>query len=118
MPVSKSAQKQVRVTERRRLRNKPIRSLCKSNITKAERLIFRGELEAAREAVVVAISSLDKAAEKGIIHPNNAARRKSRLMKKLNEAQALALAETEPEAAESKPEAAEQPSQEELDSGG
>jgi len=89
LPVIKSAQKQVRVTERKRLRNKSIRSLCKTNITKAEKLIFSGELEPAREAVVAAISSLDKAAEKGVIHPNNAARRKSRLMKKLNEAQAV-----------------------------
>jgi len=83
----------VRVGERRRLRNKSVHSLCKTNITKAERLIFSGELELAREAVVAAISSLDKAAEKGIIHPNNAARRKSRLMKKLNEAQGLSSAE-------------------------
>jgi small subunit ribosomal protein S20 len=42
--------------------------------------------------VAVAITSLDKAAEKGVIHPNNAARRKSRLMKKLNEAQAATSA--------------------------
>ena len=88
MPVTKSAQKQMRVAEKRRLRNKSVRSLCKTNITKAERLIFAGELEAAQKAVVTAISSLDKAAEKGVIHPNNAARRKSRLMQKLNEAQA------------------------------
>ncbi len=115
MPGSKSAQKRVRVNERRRLVNQPIRSLCKSNITKAERLIFLGELEAAREAVVVAISSLDSAAEKGVIHPNNAARRKSRLMKKLNEAQASA--KTKPKAAKPKPET-EQPSPEELDSEG
>jgi small subunit ribosomal protein S20 len=88
LPGSKSAQKQVRVTERKKLQNKSITSLCKTNVTKAERLIFSGELEAAREAVTVAITSLDKAAEKGVIHPNNAARRKSRLVKKLNEAQA------------------------------
>lgn len=88
MPNIKSAEKQVRVTERKRLRNKSITSLCKTNVTKAEKLIFSGELKAAQEAVAVAITSLDKAAEKGIIHPNNAARRKSRLMKKLNEAQA------------------------------
>ena len=89
MPQSRSVQKQARANERRRLRNKAIRSLCKTNIIKAERLIFSGELELGREAVVVAVSSLDKAAEKGVIPPNNAARRKSRLMKKLNEAQAL-----------------------------
>ncbi len=93
MPVTKSARKQVRVSERKRLRNKSIRSLCKTNITKAERLIFSGELESAQEAAVAAISSLDMAAEKGVIHPNNAARRKSRLMNKLNEAQALSSAE-------------------------
>ena len=93
MPVIKSAQKQMRVAERRQLRNKSIRSQCKTSITKAERLIFSGELESAQKAVLVAISSLDKAAEKGVIHPNNTARRKSRLMKKLNEAQAPSSAE-------------------------
>ena len=86
MASSSSAQKQVHVGERRQLRNKSVRSLCKTNIVKAEKLIFAGEVESARLAVVDALSSLDKAAEKGIIHPNNAARRKSRLMKKLNEA--------------------------------
>jgi small subunit ribosomal protein S20 len=93
LPHSKSAQKQVRVSEKRQLRNKSVRSLCKTDITKAESLIFSGELEAAKQAVAEAIISLDKAAEKGVIHPNNAARRKSRLMKKLNEAQSLPPAE-------------------------
>ena len=97
MPVIKSSQKQAKVDERRRLRNKSIRSLCKTNITKAERLIFLGELESAQKVVMAAVSSLDKAAEKGVIHPNNAARRKSRLMNKLNKA--LSLVETEPEKA-------------------
>jgi len=94
LPVTKLAKKQVRVVERRRLRNKSIRSQVKTKITKAERLIFSSELESAQSAVVVAISSLDKAAEKGVIHPNNAARRKSRLMKKLNEAQAYLRSQT------------------------
>ena len=84
MPNTKSAQKQVRVAQKKSLRNKPIKSLAKTNIRKAEELIFSGKLEPAKAAVVTAISSLDKAAEKGIIRPNNAARRKSRLMKKLN----------------------------------
>ncbi len=93
MPVTKSARKQMRVSEKSRLRNKSIRTLCKTSITKAERLIFSGELESAQAAVVAAISALDKAAKKGVVHPNNAARRKARLMKKLNEAQASASAE-------------------------
>ncbi|MFC1916721.1 30S ribosomal protein S20 [Chloroflexota bacterium] len=93
MPVIKSAKKQMRVTERRRLRNRSIRSLVKTNITKAEKLVFSGQLEAARGAVVAAISSLDRAAEKGVIHTNNAARRKSRLVKKLNGAQGVSSVE-------------------------
>jgi len=97
LPRTKSAQKQVRVAEKRRARNRPARSRTKTNITKAEKFIFSGELEAAKEAVVTAISSLDRTAEKGIIHPNNAARRKSRLMKKLNQALTSSAAETESE---------------------
>ena len=95
MPQIKSAQKDMRATKKRWLRNKTTRSLCKSRIAKAESLIFSGELDKGKEAVVEAISSLDKAAEKRIIHPNNAARRKSRLMKKLNEAKAQPSAEDE-----------------------
>jgi outer membrane biosynthesis protein TonB len=69
----------------------------KTNITRAERLIFTGELEAAREAVAVAVSSLDKAAEKKILHANNAARRKSRLLMKLNEVEAQPKPAPKPE---------------------
>jgi small subunit ribosomal protein S20 len=56
-------------------------------IDKAERFIFSGDIESARKTAAEAIRSLDKAAEKGILDPNNAARRKARLMKKLNQAQ-------------------------------
>ena len=80
------------------MRNQPIRSQCKTSITKAEKLIFAGKLEEAQQAVTDAISTLDKAAEKGVIHANNAARRKSRLMKKLNGTQALVTSK-EPEPA-------------------
>ena len=100
LPIKKSAKKRVRVAEKRQLHNKSIRSQVKTNITKAEQLIFSGELEAARTAVVTAISSLDKAAEKGVLKSNNSARRKSRLMKKLNQALASSLKITEPEQAE------------------
>ncbi len=91
----KSAQKQARVSERRRQGNKSVRSQVKTNITKAEKLIFSGELEGAQTAVVTAVAALDKAAEKGIIHRNNAARRKSRLVKKLNKTKASPAAGTE-----------------------
>ena len=100
MPASKSAQKQAREGEKRRARNRSANSQVKTSVTKAEKLIVTGELEAAREAVKAAIVALDKAAEKDIIHGNNAARRKSRLLKKLNKAVALSEAEPEPPEAE------------------
>jgi small subunit ribosomal protein S20 len=58
------------------------RSRVKTMIRKAEQLIYGGE--SSEDAVKEAIRTLDKAAVKGVIHKNNAARRKSRLMKKLN----------------------------------
>ena len=88
MPITKSAKKRVLVSERQRLRNKSIRTQCKTSITKAEKILFSGDLEAVQEAVKAAVSTLDKAAVKGVIHKNNAARRKSRLLSKLNEVQA------------------------------
>ena len=93
MANTKSAQKQIRAIQRRRLRNKSVRSQAKTMIKKAEELIFSGQVKKAGSKVTAAISSLDKAAEKRIIHPNNAARRKSRLMKKLNQAKAEPPAE-------------------------
>ena len=82
MANTKSAEKRIRSHERKRLRNQSYRSRVKTVIRKAEQLIFSGQ--PSEDAVREAVSTLDKAAVKGIIHKNNAARRKSRLMKKLN----------------------------------
>ena len=86
MTGKKLAQKAARVAQRKAERNKPIRSSVKTHITKARRLILANDLDAAQEAVTQAARALDTAAQKGAIHPNNAARRKSRLMKRLNAA--------------------------------
>jgi small subunit ribosomal protein S20 len=77
----------IRVAERRRVRNRSIKSAVKTFIRKAERGITAAT-EDSTALVVQAISKLDKAASKGVLHPRNAARRKSRLMKKLNQAAA------------------------------
>jgi small subunit ribosomal protein S20 len=81
---SKSAQKVARASDRRRERNRAIRSQVKTDIDNAEKIIAAGDPKAAQGAVSKAISALDKAAEKKIVHGNNAARRKSRMLKKLN----------------------------------
>lgn len=84
MANTKSAKKDIRVNVEKRARNRSVKSLCRTSITKAEKLLAAGSVEEAKTAVDSAVKRLDKAAEKGIIHPNNAARRKSRLMDKLN----------------------------------
>ena len=84
MANTRSAEKMIRVAERRRVRNRSIKSAVKTYIRKAERGITTAAEDSAA-LVVQAISKLDKAASKGVLHPRNAARRKSRLMKKLNQ---------------------------------
>jgi small subunit ribosomal protein S20 len=83
----KSAEKAARVSIKRQKINKSVRSQVKTDVTNAEKLLFAGDIEGAKKAVAVAVSDLDKAAEKQILHGNNAARRKARLLKKLNQAQ-------------------------------
>ena len=73
---------------RKRERNRSGRSLVKSSLVKAEQLIAAKQTDAAQKQVVRTVSALDKAAKKGIIHPNQAARRKSRLTRKMNKAAA------------------------------
>jgi small subunit ribosomal protein S20 len=82
--ATKSAAKAHRQALKRRLRNRAVKSFTKTMVKRAEAAISSGDLEAAQEAVRQAISALDRAVKKGVLHPNNAARGKSRLMKKLN----------------------------------
>lgn len=79
----KSQIKRNKQNEKRRLRNRFFRGAARKAISKARVAIESGETPEAREAVILAVKALDKAAEKGVIHKNNAARRKSRLMKRL-----------------------------------
>jgi small subunit ribosomal protein S20 len=82
MPNNASAAKRMRQEQKRRLHNRMVKSIVKTNVTKARQAIASGNN--AEEAVRAAVSELDRAAKKGVIHRNNAARRKSRLMKQLN----------------------------------
>ena len=84
MANTASALKRIRSNNRKRLRNKMVRSSTRS----AVKLAREAEPADAKAATEAALSALARAAAKGIIHPNNAARRKSRLMKALNKAQA------------------------------
>ena len=84
MAHTRSAKKMIHVQSEERRHNRAVKSSVKTYIDKAEELISGKELEPAKVAVRQASVALDKAAQKGIIHPNNAARHKSRLIKKFN----------------------------------
>lgn len=84
-----SAKKRNRQNEKLRQRNKAIRTRARNFVKRARLAIESGDMDEAAVAVRKAASELDRAATKGVIHENNAARRKSRLM------QALAKAENQ-----------------------
>ena len=79
----KSAIKRNRQNEKLRLHNRVFRGTARKFVQNARLAIENGDIDVAREATIQAVSALDKAASKGIIHKNNASRRKGRLMKQL-----------------------------------
>ena len=85
MANNKSAEKRIRVAETHRQRNKPYRTAARTFVKKAQVAVDGGDPTTAATAVGDALSTLDRVASKGVIHKNNAARRKSRLMKRFNQ---------------------------------
>lgn len=79
----KSAIKRNKQNEKQRVRNRVFRGCARTLVKKVVVAVDAGEKETAVASLNAAISALDKAAQKGVIHKNNAARRKSRLMKKV-----------------------------------
>ena len=100
-----SARKQMRAAVGRTLRNKSVRSAVKTRVVRVRRAIAE-HTEGVAELGVAAIASLDRAANKGILHANNAARRKSRLMKALNNAESAPAAAATATRVKAKPPAA------------
>ena len=85
-----SAKKRIRQTATRTKHNRVYRSAARTYIKRTRQLIAEGNLEEAEEAAQEAYKTLDKAARRRVIHPRNAARRKSRLMASLAKAKAEA----------------------------
>jgi small subunit ribosomal protein S20 len=81
-----SAKQRIRNSARKAKFNRLHRSRARTFIKNSRELIAQKDPETAKDQVMLAISALDRAAGKGVIHPNNAARRKSRLQKLLNKA--------------------------------
>ncbi len=87
MPNIKSAKKRVKVIAAKTLRNKSLNSSLKTSIKKANAAIDNNVNEKS-EVVKVAVKKIDQAVSKGILHKNTAARKKSKLVKKLNKVSA------------------------------
>ncbi|MHA6483699.1 30S ribosomal protein S20 [Paenibacillus sp. strain BS8-2] len=84
MPNIKSAIKRVKTNEKRRALNASQKSALRSAVKSADQAIGGTDVAAAKAALLVATKKLDKAVTKGLIHKNAAARKKSRLAKRLN----------------------------------
>ncbi|HEY8202639.1 MAG TPA: 30S ribosomal protein S20 [Actinomycetota bacterium] len=82
----KSQKKRIITNERRRMRNKGVRTELRTYVKRFRQSVAGGDLDDAREALKVASRALDQAASKGVIHRNNAANRKSELARRLNRA--------------------------------
>ena len=85
MPNTKTAWKNLRKNEKRRMRNQSIKSATKTEIKKFNKLIEEGMVEEARSYLPQVYKKVDMAASKGVFHKNKAARIKSRLTNKLNQ---------------------------------
>ena len=77
----KSQIKRIKTNEKRRLRNKAVKTEVRTLVRKVREAAEAGETQAAEEALKVASRKLDKAVSKGVIHRNQAANRKSKLAK-------------------------------------
>jgi small subunit ribosomal protein S20 len=99
MANSKSALKREKIAAKRHERNVAVKSSTRTFVKKARSTITANPGEAMAD-IIAAVSALDRAAKKGVIHKNNASRRKSRLMKAFNVANApqVATPEAAPEA--------------------
>ena len=79
----KSAMKRAQITRIRTTRNAAYKSMMKTAVRRFETAL-KGNLDTAKESLIKAISIIDKLVSKGIVHKNTAARKKSRLTRKLN----------------------------------
>jgi small subunit ribosomal protein S20 len=94
MPNLKSAKKRVRIETKRRARNHAVKAAVRTYVVKARNdIAARPDAPETEEAIRAALSELDSAVSKGVLHKNNAARRKSRLMARLHKAQAAQVAQ-------------------------
>jgi len=90
MAHSLSARKRIRQAEKRRLRNRAVRTRVRTATKKVLQAVASGDRESAAMALRIAQSVIDRAAKRGVLHPRAAARRKARLARRLGQLEAAA----------------------------
>ncbi|WAM34527.1 30S ribosomal protein S20 [Caldicellulosiruptor morganii] len=98
MANTKSAKKKIKVIRRRTLENKIQKMKMKKAIKEVKKALLAGDIEKARQLYPQAAKLIDQTAAKGVIHKNNASRKKSKLMKLINKYAALAAPQPEKKA--------------------
>ncbi|MBT9141504.1 MAG: 30S ribosomal protein S20 [Dehalococcoidia bacterium] len=93
MPNTKQALKRMRVTAKRTARNRHVKSTFKTAVRRFSDTLAQGDITEAGDRFLIAKKTIDKAVSKGVVHKNAAARKKSRLAKRLNKAVSAAAAE-------------------------
>lgn len=88
MPNIKSAKKRVKVAERNRVRNRVWKSRVRTEQTKVEEALKAGDMSTCDEQVKTYYEVIDKAINKGVLHKNAGARKKARLVKRINKQKA------------------------------
>jgi len=89
MPHTRSAKKNMRKSEARKLRNRTTKKIIKTQLKKFMEVAATGTPEQLREEYTATVKKLDKAAAKRVVHPNAAARKKSQLAKALQKKTAI-----------------------------
>jgi small subunit ribosomal protein S20 len=89
LPNIKSAEKRVRQNVKRELRNRRTKSMLKTTIRRFEETLQSGDMEEAKVTLNAAVRQIDRAATRGVVHKNTAARKKSRLSRIFNQSLAV-----------------------------
>jgi len=84
MPKTSSAKKRMKQNQKRRIRNRTIRSTTRTQVKKLLTALAAGDAERVQKEFTLAQKRMDKAVSKGVLHPNTASRQKSRLAAKVN----------------------------------
>lgn len=103
MPATKSAKKRLGVNKKKKIYNIKYKNKVRASLKECKQAIASNQLDEAKAALSVSIVTLDRAASKGVMHKKRASRKKSRLARKVNQLQSLAISNSSTSSGENLP---------------